>query len=82
VARVRDILRSPFSFLFARSQTEELIAEYIVREHRRGRPLAEILEDGHVKNNLSEEQIGRVLERPEVIHAFGSDVIASLRLQS
>jgi hypothetical protein len=82
VARVRDILRSPFSFLFTRTQAEELIAEYVIREHHRGRPLAEILDDAHVKNNLSEDQVSRLLERPEVVHAIGSDVIASLRLQS
>jgi len=80
VARVRDILRSPFSFLFAGTQKEELIAEYIVREHHRGRPLAEILEDAHVKNNVPDDQVLRVLDRPEVVHALGEDVIAELRL--
>jgi hypothetical protein len=81
VARARDILRSPFSFLFARSQKEELIAEYVIREHHRGRSLAEILDDAHVRNNLNDDQMRRLLERPEVVHAIGEDVIASLRLQ-
>ena len=81
MARARDILRSPFSFLFARSQKEELIAEYIIREHHRGRALTEVLEDAHVKNNLSDDQVLRVLDRPEVVHALGADVIAALRLE-
>jgi len=79
VARALEILRSPFSFLFQRSQKEELIAEYLIREHHHGRALRDILEDAHVKNNLSREQVDRVLERPEVVHALGSDVIAELR---
>jgi hypothetical protein len=76
-----DILRSPFSFLFARSQKEELMAEYVVREHHRGRPLAEILEDAHLRNHLNEQQIKRLLDRPEVIHALGEDIVAEQRSQ-
>jgi hypothetical protein len=81
MARVPDILRSPFSFLFARSQKEELMAEYVVREHHRGRPLAEILEDAHLRNHLNEQQIKRLLDRPEVIHALGDDIVAEQRSQ-
>jgi hypothetical protein len=77
VARVGDILRSPFSFLFARSQTEELIAEYIVREHHRGRSLTDILEDPYVTNRTTPDKVRRVLERPEVIHAIGDDIVAA-----
>jgi hypothetical protein len=79
VARLPEAFRGLFSFLFTRSQKEELMAEYVIREHHRGRPLAEILEDAHVKNNLSEHQIKRLLDRPEVIHAVGSDVVAATR---
>jgi hypothetical protein len=79
MARLPDMLRSPFSFLFARSQKEELIAEYVIREHHRGRSLAEILDDAHVRNTLSGDQVRRLLERPEVVHALGADVIASLQ---
>jgi hypothetical protein len=79
VARLGDILRSPFAFLFTRSQKEQVIAEYVIREHRQGRPLKEILDDAHVRNNLSEEQVRRLLDRPELVHALGVDVIASLR---
>ena len=73
VARVLDLLRSPFSFLFTRPQKEELVAEYVVREHHRGRTLAEILDDPYVTNRCTPEQVRRVLERPEVIHAVGDD---------
>jgi hypothetical protein len=73
VPRSRSFLRSPFAFLFARPQSEELIAEHIVREHHAGRSLEDILKDTYVTNRCSEDQIGRVLERPEVIEALGRD---------
>ena len=41
----RDFLRNPFSFLSARSSGEDRIAAYVIREHERGRALAEILDD-------------------------------------
>ena len=77
MARLSDIFRSPFSFLFQRPQKEELIAEYIVREHHSGRALGDILDDAYVKNRCTPEQVRRVLERPEVIHALGDDIHAA-----
>ena len=71
-----DILQ-PFAFLFARSQKEELMAEYVIREHHRGRSLDEILKDPYVVNNSSPEEIRRLLDRPEIVHAVGDDVIAA-----
>jgi hypothetical protein len=60
-----------------RSQNEERIAQYVIREHHRGRPLQEILEDNYVTNRCSGEQIQRLLERPEIIHAVGEDTVAA-----
>jgi hypothetical protein len=76
-----DAIRGAFSFLFQRSQTEERIAQYVIREHHRGRPLAEILQDHYVTNRLSDEQIRRLLDRPEMIHALGADLVAQTREQ-
>ena len=59
-----------------RSSAEDRIAQYVIREHHRGRPLAEILEDHYVTNRCSPEQIARILERNDVIHAVGDDIIA------
>jgi hypothetical protein len=72
-----DILRSPFSFLFTRTQKEELVAEYIVREHGRGRSLEEVLDDTYVTNRCSADGVRRVLERPEVVRALGDDIVAA-----
>ena len=74
-----DSLRSVFSFLFTRSRSESAVAQYVVREHHRGRDLADILEDAYVKNRCTREQIDRLLERPEVVHAIGEDMIVRAR---
>ena len=68
-----------FSFLFQRSTGEERVAQYVIREHDRGRPLAEILEDKYVVNRLSEEQRKRLLDRPEIIQAVGGDMVEATK---
>ena len=77
--RLSSLLRSPFSFLFARSSTEDRVAAYVVREHARGRGLSEILSDRFVQNRLSIEQQRRLLDRPEVVHALGDDAVEQTR---
>ena len=50
------------------------MAQYVVREHDRGRSLHDILEDKYVVNRLqSPEQRAALLDRPEIIHAVGGD---------
>jgi hypothetical protein len=71
--------RDLFSFLFQRSSAEERVAAYVIREHDRGRDLAEILEDRYVQNRLTPDQRSRLLDRPEVIKAIGNDTIADAR---
>ena len=67
-----------FSFLFG-SRSEEVISEYVIREHHRGRALGEILQDRHVTNSLTPVQVNRLLDRPEIVHAVGEDLIAAHR---
>ena len=55
---------------------EEALASYVVREHRQGRSLEEILEDPYLKNRATDEQRLRLLERPEVIRSVGEDTAA------
>jgi len=74
-----DAVKGAFSFLSSRSQSEERVTQYLLREHHRGRPVAEILEDPYVTNRLNPEQIKRILDRPEVIHALGNDVASEAR---
>jgi hypothetical protein len=68
-------LKDIFSFLVQRSAGEERVAQYVIREHDRGRALSEILEDRYVVNRLeSPEQRARLLDRPEIIQAVGGDM--------
>ncbi|MDP9308000.1 MAG: hypothetical protein M3P15_06795 [Actinomycetota bacterium] len=76
MARFRSLLRSPFSFLFAGSSKEERIAAYIIREHERGRRLSEIVEDPYIRNRATERELGRMLERPEVVEALGRAAVS------
>jgi hypothetical protein len=55
---------------------EDALAAYIIREHRSGRSLEDILDDPYLKNRSTEEQRLRLLERPEVIRAVGEDTAA------
>jgi hypothetical protein len=55
---------------------EESLAAYVVREHRSGRSLEDILDDPYLKNRATDEQRLRLLERPEVIRAVGEDTAA------
>jgi hypothetical protein len=73
------MLKSPFSFLFTRTKAEEVVAEYVIREHHLGRALNDILEDSYVTNRLSPEQVRRLLDRPDIVHAVGDDLISEHR---
>ena len=77
--RLRSLLGSPFSFLFARSSAEDRVCAYIIREHARGRSLTEILQDRYVENRLTPQQQSRLLDRPEMVHALGDDTIEAAR---
>ena len=79
MARPSSFLRNPFSFLFARSGTEDRVSAYVLREHARGRSLAEILDDRYVQNRLTPQQRSRLLDRPEMIHALGHDAVEAAR---
>ena len=53
-----------FSFLFQRSTQEERVAQYVIREHDRGRSLHDILEDKYVVNRLESPGAARPPARP------------------
>jgi len=68
-----------FSFLFQRSTAEEHVARYVIREHERGRPLDEVIQDKYVQNRLSAEQQKRLLDRPEIIEAISKDMLEATK---
>jgi hypothetical protein len=79
VADLGTFLRNPFSFLFTRPGREERVAAYLLREHAHGRRASEIMQDPFVRNRLTPDQQGRLLERPEVVHALGQQDLADAR---
>jgi len=57
------------------------MAQYLIREHHRGRPVAEILGDHYVTNRCTPDQVKRLLDRPEVIHALGEDLVTRAKTE-
>jgi hypothetical protein len=76
---LRESIMGAFSFLGTSSGKESNVAAYVIREHRRGRSVNEILADNYVTNRLTPEQVNRVLDRPEVIRALGDQIVAEAR---
>jgi hypothetical protein len=76
-----DAIKGAFSFLGSSSQSEEQMAQYVIREHHRGRALAEILGDHYVTNRCTPAQVQRLLDRPELLHALGEDVVARAKTE-
>jgi hypothetical protein len=75
VGRLSQIFRNPFAALFSRSDQLDRLATYVIREHGRGRPIAEVLEDPYIRNRSTPEQRRRILDSPEVIRALGERTI-------
>ena len=55
------------------------LSAYLIREHERGRPIAEILEDPYIRNRSTPQERERLLDNPEVIRAIGDDAVAAAR---
>ena len=79
MGRLSNLFRNPFSFLGTRSAKEERLAAYVIREHDRGRSLADILDDPYIRNRATEQERARILDRPEVVHALGEDAVTSVK---
>ena len=78
-SRIGAFLRNPFSFLFSRTSQEDRLAAYVIREHDRGRALDEVMNDPYVRNRATPQQVARLLDRPDVIHALGEGAVSATR---
>jgi hypothetical protein len=79
VLRLGSLVKNPFSFLFTRSSAEEQVVAYLTREHRRGRSVADILNDRYVQNRMTPEQQLRLLDRPELVRTLGEQDVDAAR---
>jgi hypothetical protein len=50
---------------------------YVVREHRRGRPLRDILGDGFVLDHATNAEVGLLLENPHLIKRLVDETLSS-----
>jgi len=78
VSRFGDYVRSVFS---RGPDRLDRLSTYVIREHRSGRPLADILDDPYIRNRTTSQERDRLLDKPEVIHALGEGAIESARAQ-
>ena len=77
--RIQIRMRNPFSSLFTTSRREQYLERYVLREHRKGRALAEILEDPYIRAWSTPDERARLLDRPNVVAAIGEHAISDLR---
>ena len=69
-----------FSSLFGGGSKDDRVAQYVIREHDRGRSLIDILEYKYVVNRLkTPEQRARLLDRPEIIHAISGNMVEAAK---
>lgn len=71
--------RNPFTSLFGTTRREQYVERYLLREHRKGRAFAEILEDPYVLAWSTPGERARLLERPAVVSAVGENAVAELK---
>jgi len=55
---------------------DDMLAAYVIREHKQGRTIQDILDDPYLKNRAGDEERLRLLERADVIRAVGEDTAA------
>lgn len=60
---------------------EERIVNYIVRELKNGRRLPSILRDPYIKNRLSDEELVRLLENPQLIETLEKEINKTFKQQ-
>jgi hypothetical protein len=61
--------------------THKRHVEYVVRQVRGGRHIAEVLEDPYVTNRATPLERRALLEEPEVVDAVGDEVLKDLKAQ-
>jgi len=75
----RSTWRNPFRSLFGTSRREQHVERFVLRELRKGRTLAEILDDPYVRAWSTAEERARLLSRPNVVAEAGEQAITDLR---
>ncbi len=74
---VNDRIKSFFADMTA-DPLEERVVEYVVREVHNGRRLMKVIEDPYVRNRLSEDKRGEILDNAEIVDALEQEIRASM----
>jgi hypothetical protein len=74
--RVSDLLGNPFAELVEPNSHEERFLAYALREHRRGRAIAEILDDPYLRTRLTDGERARLVDNPLLARAVATDTSA------
>jgi hypothetical protein len=77
-SRRRGFGGNPYMFLGPRPFREERLRSYIVREHRAGRTVSEILADPYVSRCGSQSFCWKVIEDPRTLEALERNVREAL----
>ncbi len=70
--RLKDFLAS-----LTDDPVEARVTDYVIRELHNGRSLFDILRDPYVRNRLNEQKVEALLEKPEIVDAFQSEIQGS-----
>ncbi len=69
MGRLSKFFRNPFSQIVSSGSREDQLAAYVIREHGLGRTIDEIADDPYLRNRASEDEIRKLIQRPDVIRA-------------
>jgi hypothetical protein len=61
----------------SRLLSQERLSAYVVREHRRGRALRDILGDPFVVEHATQAELGLLRENPDLIHRLLEELLSS-----
>jgi hypothetical protein len=75
-ARRRSLWGSPFAVFYPGTTREERLVAYVVREHRRGRSLSEILDDAYIWRQCGDESRRQLVENPALVRKLADDICA------
>lgn len=74
-SRIKDFFSS-----LTDDPVEARVTDYVIRELHNGRGLFEIMRDPYVRNRLNDQKVEALLEKPEVVDAFESEIKQSFTL--
>jgi hypothetical protein len=72
--RPRSLSGSPFAVFHPGTTREERLVAYVIREHRRGRRLSEILEDPYLRRQCGSESRRQLVENPALVRKLVDDI--------